>query len=54
MVLGVLYLDLFWGLLRVAFTLFGAKPLCASVLFVAVIFSVGDVVRWGGVVNCFR
>jgi len=44
MVLGVLCFDLFWGLLRVAFTLYWAKPLCARVLFVAVIFSVCDVV----------
>ena len=54
MVLGVLCFYLFWGLLRVAFSLLGSKPLCARVLFVAVIFSVSDVVRWGGVVNCFR
>jgi len=53
-ILGILCFDLFWGLLQVAFILFGAKPLCARVLFVAVIFSVCDVVRWGGVVNCFR
>ena len=54
MVLGVLCFDLYGGLLRVAFTLLGAKPLCVRVLFVVVSFSVDDVVRCGGVVNYFR
>jgi hypothetical protein len=49
-VLGVLCYELCWGLLRVAVTIFGAKLLCARVLFVAVIFSVCDVMQCGGVV----
>ena len=51
MVLGVLSYGLCLGFLQVAVFLFGAKLLCAGVLFVAVISSVCNIIRCGGVVG---
>ena len=49
MVLGVLSYELCWFFFQVAVILFGAKLLCAGVLFVAVISSVCHIIRCGGV-----